>query len=69
MIMIIIIVIHNVKVVVVPMVVGALGKVSNELEKHQKRIDVPLVVPCLQKTALLDTAFILRRVLGISEFE
>ena len=65
-IMIIIIVIHNVKAVVIPIVVGALGKVSNELEK---RIDVPLVVPCLQKTALLGTAFILRRVLGISEFE
>ena len=58
----------DVEAVVVPIVVGALGTVSKELEKHLKRIDIPLVVPCLQKAALLGTAFILRRVLGISEF-
>ena len=56
------------KAVVVPIVVGALGTVSKELEKHLKLIDIPLVVPYLQKAALLGKAFILRRVLGISEF-
>ena len=58
----------DVKAVVVPIVVSALGTVSKELEKHLKRIDIPLVIPCLQKAAFLGTAFILRRVLGISEF-
>ena len=57
----------DVKAVVVPIVVGALGTVSKELGKLLKRIDIPLVIPCLQKDALLGTAFILRRVLGISE--
>ena len=56
------------KAVVVPIVVGALGTVSKELEKHLKLIDIPLVVPYLQKAALLGKAFILRRVLGTSEF-
>ena len=58
----------DVKAVVEPIVVGALGTVSKELEKRLKRIDIPLVVPCLQKAALLGTAFILRRVLAISGF-
>ena len=56
------------KAVVVPIAVGALGTVSKELEKHLKRIDIPPVVPCLQKAALLGTAFVLRRVFGISGF-
>ena len=57
------------KAVVVPIVVGTLGTVSNELGKHLKRIDILLVVPCLQKAALFGTAFILKRVRGISEFD
>lgn len=46
--------------------VGTLGPVSNKLEKHLKRMDFPVVAPCFQKAALLGTAFVLRRLLGIS---
>ena len=52
---------------VIPIVVGALETVSEELESHLKTIGIPIVVSCLQKVALLETAFILRRVLDISE--
>ena len=46
------------------MVVGELGTVSTELERHLKRIET---TPCCQKAPLLVTAIILRRVIGISE--
>ena len=52
---------------VIPIVVGALGTVSEELESHLKTIEIPIVVSCLQKAALLGTAFILRRALDILE--
>ena len=54
----------NVNAVVVPMVVGELGTVSTELERHLKRIET---TPCSQKAALLGRAIILRRVIGVSE--
>ena len=57
----------DVNATVIPIVVGALGTVSEELEGHLKTIGIPIVVCCLQKAALLGTAFILRRVLDISE--
>ena len=57
----------DVKATVIPIVVGTLGTVSEELKNHLKNIGVPIITSCLQKAALLGTAFILRRVLGISE--
>ena len=57
----------DVKATVRPIVVGALGTVSEELENHLKTIGIPIVISCLQKAALLGTTFILRRVLDISE--
>ena len=54
----------DVNAAVVPMVVGELGTVSTELERHLKRIET---TPCCQKAPLLVTAIILRRVIGISE--
>ena len=57
----------DVNATVIPIVVGALGTVSEELESHLKAIGIPIVVSCLHKAALLGTAFILRRVLDISE--
>ena len=57
----------DVKATVTPVVVGALGIVSEGLENHLKTIAIPIVISCLEKTALLGTAFIIRRVLGISE--
>ena len=55
------------KVEVVPVVVSGLGTVSHNLKFYLKKIDIS-VVTCLLKTAILGTAFILRRVLGILEF-
>ena len=54
----------DVNAAVVPMVVGELGTVSTELERHLKRIET---TPCCQKAPLLVTAIILRKVIGISE--
>ena len=57
----------NVKAIVILVVVGALGAVSEELENYEKTIGISIVISYLQKAALLGTAFILRRVLDISE--
>ena len=55
------------KTEVVPVVVGALATTSQNLNIYIKKIDVPIVTSCLQKTVILGTAFILR-VLDISQF-
>ena len=55
------------KTEVVPVVVGALATTSQNLNIYVKKIDVPIVTSCLQKTVILGTAFILR-VLDISQF-
>ena len=56
------------KAEIVPVVVGAFSTISHNLKFYLKNIDIPIVTSCLQKTAILETTFILRRVLGISEF-
>ena len=53
----------SIKTSVVPIVVGALGTVTNNLGKHLKTIGVTATVELLQKAALLGTARILRKVL------
>ena len=58
---------RDIKATVILIVVGAFGTVSEELENHLKSIGIPIVISCLQKAALQGTAFILRRVLEISE--
>ena len=55
------------KTEVVPVVVGALATTSQNLNIYIKKIDVPIVTSCLQKTVILGTAFTLR-VLDISQF-
>ena len=40
---------------------------SEGLENHLKTIAIPIVISCFEKTALLGTTFIIRRVLGISD--
>ena len=57
----------DVKVTVIPIVVRVLGTVSEKLDNHLKTIRIPIVISCLEKAALLGTAFILRRVLDISK--
>ena len=56
----------NKEVSVIPIVVGALGTLTANLKKNSKELGIPNVIPCLQKSALLGTASILRRALGIS---
>ena len=56
----------NKEVSVIPIVVGALGTLTANLKKNFKELGIPKVTPCLQKSALLGTASILRRTLGIS---
>ena len=58
---------RDVKATVIPTAIGAFGAVTEELENHLKIIGIPVVISCLQKTAFLGTAFIFRRVFGITE--
>ena len=55
----------NVKVVVIRVVIGALGTMSKRMHQYIKQIDLPADVISIQKTAILGTVYILRRVLGI----
>ena len=52
------------KVIVVPVVIGALGAVSVNFKEYMKRIGVNVRLEVIQKTALLGTAKILRKVLS-----
>ena len=53
----------NMKVTIVPIVIGALGTVTNGLLKGLEDLEVSRQVETIQTTALLRTARILRRVL------
>ena len=50
------------KVTVVPVVIGALGAVSVNFKEYMRRIGVKVRLAVIQKTALLGTAKILRKV-------
>ena len=52
-------------VVVILVVIGALGTMSKKLNHYIKHIDILADIVSTQKTAILRTAYILRRVLGI----
>ena len=53
------------KVIVVPVVIGALRVVSVSFKEYMKRIGVNVRFEVIQKTALLGTAKILRKVLSL----
>ena len=53
------------KVIVVPVVIGALGAVSVNFKEYTKRFAVNLRLQAIQKTALLGTAKILRKALSL----
>ena len=55
------------KVIVVPVVIGALGAVSVNFKEYMKRIGVNVWLEVIQKTALLWTAKILSKVLSLYE--
>ena len=52
---------HMRKVIVVPVVIGALGAVSVNFKKCMKQIGVKVSLEVTQKTALMGTAQILRK--------
>ena len=47
---------HAAKVIVLPVVIGALGAVSVNFKEYMKRIRVNVRLEVIQKTALLGTA-------------
>ena len=51
------------KVMILPIVIGALGTVTSNLRKNLDKVDLHLGVDALQKTCLLGTARIIRKVL------
>ena len=53
------------KVILVPAVIGALGAVSINFKEYMKRIGVNERLEVIQKTVLLGTAKILRKVLSL----
>ena len=53
------------KVMVVPDVIGARGAVSVNFKEYMRRIGVKVRLEVIQKTALLGTAKILRKVLSL----
>ena len=55
------------KTEVVPVVLGAFGTIHQNLKFYLRKIGIH-VLTCWLKTVILGTAFILRRVPGISEF-
>ena len=55
------------KAVIVP-IIGTLITASDDLGKNLDQLEITLFIPCFDKAALLGTAFILGRALGISEF-
>ena len=56
---------HLRDVKVIPVVIGALGAVTSKFKEHLKSVHCPFAVSTLQKTALLGSAHILRKVLDI----
>ena len=53
----------NVKTKVIPVIVGATGTISESFRKYVSNIPGKHEVKALEKTAILDTAHILRKVL------
>jgi calcium-sensing receptor len=55
----------NVKTTAIPVIIGATGTISKEFRKYLRNIPEHHEVEELQKTAILGTAHILRRVLTL----
>ena len=53
------------KVIVVPIAIGALGAISVNFKEYMERIGVNVRLEVIQKTALLGTAKMLRKVLSL----
>ena len=49
---------------IVPLVVGALGAVSTNLEKNLAHLNIKHIQTCMQKSAIIGTSIILKKVLS-----
>ena len=54
-------------VIIIPVVIGALGIVTKNLENYLSKIDFAPGIEPLQKTCLLGTARVLRKVLDYQQ--
>ena len=52
-------------VAVIPLVIGALGVISDTFERHMEKLDVNIAMKMIQKSAPLGTAGILRKFLSL----
>ena len=52
---------------IVPIIIGALGSIPNDLEYNLKKLGISYNVETLQKSVLLGTANILRKALSIKQ--
>ena len=52
---------------IVPVIIVALGSIPNDLECNLKKLDISYNVETLQKSVLLGTANILRKILSIKQ--
>ena len=57
--------IHKVQTEIIPIILGALGTVPLRLEGYLKRLGIPDIIGCMQKTALLGTQRILKNALCV----
>ena len=57
--------IWNIKVKIIPLVVGSLGAISKQFGNRLKQIGITVGTAQIQKTVLLGTARILRKILEI----
>ena len=55
---------NHVSVKTVPLAVGALGVVSNNLEKGLQELGIGYAQTCMQKTAIIGTTTILKKFLS-----
>ena len=54
---------HNGKVRITPIVIGAVGTFSNNMQKYLENLHIGLSIQTLQKSVLLGSAGILRKTL------
>ena len=57
--------VHHVKTTIIPLVVGVLGVVSKNLKPNLERLGISNVFRCMQMSAVLGTAVILKKVLNL----
>jgi hypothetical protein len=55
----------NKKTTIIPIIIGALGSIPEDLSRKLKQLEIPYNITVLQKSVLLGTAGILRQVLSV----